>query len=152
MYADLLKEIYFRERQKLEGMRICQQEAKMRMLRLLGEVTDQVQGVLTLGEIEGRNDIHEVVKEQLLRIQENANQIEERLETIADEEREVLAKAVEVEAKNIDYSPSEYADYLYQLEKVYALETALTEEKLFPEAVYAEMSERERPQTGEKAE
>lgn len=148
MFSDLLKEIYFRERQKLEGMRICQQEAKMRLLRLLGEVTDHVCEVLTLGEIEGRNDIHEVVKEQLLRIQENANQIEERLEAIAEEEREVLARAVEAETKNIDYSPSEYADYLYQMEKVYALETALTEEKLFPEAVYAEMAHSGNPNAG----
>jgi len=152
MFSDLLKEIYFRERRKLEGMRICQQEAKMRMLRLLGEVTDHVRGVLTLGEIEGRCDIHEAVKDQLFRVQENASQIEERLDTIAEEEREVLARAVEAETKNIDYAPSEYADYLHQMEKVYALETALTEEKLFPEAVYAEMSEGERPQTGEKAE
>lgn len=43
-----------------------------------------------------------------------------------------------------------FADYLYQVEKVYVLETALQEEKLFPESVYAELSERERPPRVEK--
>ena len=145
MFADMLKELYFRERRKLEGMRICQQEAKMRILRLLGEVTDQVRGGLSLGEIEGRNDIYEIVKEKLLAVPENADQIEERLDAIAEEERAALAKMAEAEAKNIDYTPVEFADYLYQVEKVYVLETALQEEKLFPESVYAELSERERP-------
>jgi len=143
MYVDLLKDLYFRERKKLEKMPVAQQESKMKLLACMGAVIDRAKDTLTIGEIEGRNDIHEGIKDALLRDQDNASKIEERLEEIIDAERNALAEASQIELKAANYSPAEYADYLYQFEKVCALETALAEEKVFPEAVYYEMSQKE---------
>ncbi len=56
--------------------------------------------------------------------------IDQELTSIETEETE--------EIRNARYNAEEFADYLLQLEKVAALEDAVSEARLLPEAVYEE--------------
>jgi hypothetical protein len=137
-YKDLLKALYCKERAKLESMPIFEQESKMQLLRLRGSVTERAGSRLTLQELLGRIDISEETKNHLLRDGKNDEVVQERLNKCLDDEFAVISSDEEAEIRNCDYSAEEFADYLFQLEKVSALEDVLSEERLFPEDVYAE--------------
>jgi hypothetical protein len=146
-YLESLKAFYYKERQKLESMWIFKQESKMRLLRLRGSVTERAGSRLTLPELLGRSDISEEVKDNLLRDGKNDEQVKERLNKNLDDEFAAISSEEEAELKNTNYSADEYADYLFQSEKVAALEDALSEERLFPEDVYAELKMRNEKET-----
>lgn len=138
MYLELLGNLYYRERKKLEDMWVYQQESKLRVLGMRARITQDLESALTVQQIKGRADIAEEIKEKMLFDNENADKIEIRMaeniasETVANE------KETQAEMSLARYSAVEFADYLFQLEKVYALERVLEEEKLYPQAVYEE--------------
>ena len=137
-YRDLLKALYCKERAKLESMPIFEQESKMRLLRLKGSVTERAGSRLTLQELLGRIDISEETKNDLLRDGKNDEIVQDRLNKCLDDEFAAISSEEEAEIKNCGYPADEFADYLFQMEKVSALEDVLSEERLFPEDVYAE--------------
>lgn len=142
MYSELLKEQYYKERKKLEGMWIFKQESKLRFLKLKNDITDKLQDRLSIGELLGRADINEEVKDAMLR--ENEDKVKERLDENIENERAGIVNEEKGELAGAKYSPGDYADYLFQLEMVYVLEDALSEERIFPEQVYLELSQEEK--------
>lgn len=137
-YKDLLKALYCKERVKLESMWIYEQESKIKLLRLRGSVTERAGSCLTMQELLGRIDISEETKNNLLRDGKNEEVVQERLNKCLDDEFAAISSEEEAEIKNCGYSAEEFADYLFQLEKVSVLEDVMKEEMLFPEDVYAE--------------
>jgi hypothetical protein len=138
MYTELLKQLYFKERKILEAMWIFKKESKIRLLQKRKSIMERVQGNLSISELLGRSDIAEETKDDLLRDGRNEDRVKEHIEKNIEDELSEIENEEKEELKNKNYSPDEYADYLFQLEKVFALEDAISEERLFPEAVYEE--------------
>ncbi len=144
MYLDELKSAYYQERKKLDTMACASSEAKLRFLKLRADMLERMEANLSLGELDGRNDIHEEIKERYLRERANGGKFETRIREDLDAERDALENELKDALREVDYSPQEYADYLFQMEKVFALENALLEEKAFPDQVFYEMSMKEK--------
>lgn len=138
MYIELLKKLYYQERKKLEETGVYKQEAKFRLLQLKKSILSRVESRLTSTEILGRTDIAEEVKDNLLRENQNEDKFKKHLENTIDKELTDVENEEKEELRNMRYSPGEFADYLFQLEKVAALEDAISEVRLFPEDVFAE--------------
>lgn len=138
MYIELLKQLYYKERKTLEAMWIFKKESKIRLLQKRKSIIERVQSNLSISELLGRGDIAEETKDDLLRDGKNEDKVKERIEKNIKNELSEIENEEKEELKNKNYSPDEYADYLFQLEKVFALEDAISEERLFPEAVYEE--------------
>ncbi len=142
MYQELLKDEYYKERKKLEAMPVFKQESKLRFVRMKIDIAERLENRLSVGEIMGRADIHEELKDSIIRAHEDA--FKNRLNDNIENDREEADKEEKEELGYANYSAQDFADYLFQLEKVYALEEALTEEKMFSEQVYYEMAEKEK--------
>jgi len=139
MYIDQLKELYYRERLKLEGMEVYRKESELRFLKLKADILQESQNRLSISELEGRADINEEVKDELLRDRDKQEKVVERIEDNLEGERQELEKEEKYQLERLGYSPDDFADYLCLAEKVLLLENALEEEKLFPSEVYREM-------------
>jgi len=150
MYVELLKQLYYRERKKLQDMQVFKQESKLKLLRLKEDIITKAGETLTISEIEGRSDIKEEIKDKLLRDRHNADKITERLDAIIAEELTDIDNEEKEELKNASYSPSELAEYLLQLEKVNAIENELGNNRLFPDDVYNEQKETAEGKEGAK--
>lgn len=138
MYIELLKQLYYQERKKLEAMWIFKQESKIRLLKLRKTILERISERLTIDEISGRGDIAEEVKDSLLSNPDKEDKIRERLDKDKDDELLEIENAQKEELRSTNYNPQEYSDYLFQLEKVSALEDTISEERMFPEQVYEE--------------
>ena len=134
MYAELLKELYYKERKKLEDMRVFKEESKLNLLMLRKDILNKIEDVLTIPEILGRNDITEEIKDNLIR--DNEDKITEHLDAIINDELSDIDKERKEGLRDANYSASDFADYLFQLEKVSAIESELENNRLFPEVVY----------------
>jgi hypothetical protein len=152
MYVELLKELYCQERKKLEEMWIYKQEAEFKLLKAKEDIVNQAKGHLSISELLGRADIPEEVKDNLLRNKDKEDKIMERLDAMVGDELTEIDRAKEAQLRNADYAPAEYAQYLYQLEKVFAIEAELENNRLFPEAVYEERKNREAEKGKEEVE
>lgn len=141
MYPELLTELYYQERKKLEEMPVYKQEEKLKLIRLQRSVVDKAEINLTSSELLGRNDIAEEIKDNLLREPDNEDKIRERLNANISEDLSKIDDAQKEELGKVAYSASEFADYLYQLEKVAAIEIELENNRLFPEDVYNQQKE-----------
>jgi hypothetical protein len=138
MYLELLGKLYYSERKLLEGMWVYQQETKLKLLGLRKRITQELESTLTVHQIKGRADIADEIKEKMLFDNENGDKIEVRLSENIEKEYVALEKDTQQALGGANYSAAEFADYLFQLEKVYALERILEEEKLYPQGVYYE--------------
>lgn len=138
MYSELLKQLYYKERKKLEAMWIYGQESKIRLLKLRKNILERAQSRLSTDEISGRADIAEEVKDKLLNDGINEDKMRKRLEKIKTSELTEIENEEKDEIGKAEYPAEEYADYLLQFEKILALEDAISEERLFPEQVYEE--------------
>ena len=136
MYTELLKELYCKERLALEDMQVFKQEAKLKFLRFKRESIEKVEGRISIPEIDGRNDIAEEVKDALLRDADNEDKVKDRLDKLVGDNFAEIDNEEEQELKNANYSAAEFAEYVFQMEKVAAIEAELENNRLFPEAVY----------------
>lgn len=141
MYAELLKEFYYKERKKLEEMRVFKQESKLKFIRVKKDTLEKIEGRLSIAEIMGRNDITEEIKDNLLRNRNNEDKLSERLAALIEEELSGIEREEKEELRNADYSAYDFAEYLFQLEKVSVLEAELENNRLFADAVYEEQKE-----------
>jgi len=141
MYIELLKKLYYEERKKLEGMWIHKQEMKLKVLQFRKQMLERLESCLNLGEISGRSDIHEEIKDNLFRDAEHSDKLQSRLDFNITDERKRLEEEERQELNNAKYNPVEYADYLFQAEKIYTIEAELAEKGLYPEAVYNEQKD-----------
>ena len=135
MYLELLKKIYYEERAKLEKMWIYKQESKLKVLQFRIRILEKLERCLRVEEINGREDIAQQVKDNLLSDYDKTDKLRERLDFNLTEERKKLEEEEKQELSNANYGPAEYADYLFQAEKVYLIEAEMAEKGLFPEAV-----------------
>ncbi len=135
MYLKLLKELYCKERKKLEEMWVYQEESLRNIIKLRRDIVEKLQDSLSVTELLGRADIREEIKDNLLKDENNEDKLRIRLERNFDEEINDINKE-EKELGDIKYSASEYADYLLQMEKVRSLESELVENGLITEEVY----------------
>lgn len=138
MYAELLKQLYYDERTKLEAMWVYKQEAKLRILKVKKAMVERAQGRLTNSEILGREDIAEEIKDNILRDGRNEERFRQRVDKNLDSEVNDIVTEEQRQLQSVNYSAEDFADYLLQLEKVAALEDIISEERMFPEAVYEE--------------
>jgi hypothetical protein len=136
MYIELLKKLYYQERKKLELLAISEKESRIRLLKKKRDVVERLQERLTISELMGRSDILDEVKDTVIRDQED--KLKESLGKKLDEESVTLEAQEQEELTGLNYTPEDYAEYLVQFEKVYALEDILSEERLFPDSVYEE--------------
>ena len=141
MYAELLKEFYYKERKKLEEMRVFKQESKLKFIRVKKDTLEKIEGRLSIAEIMGRNDITEEIKDNLLRNRNNEDKLSERLAALIEEELSGIEREEKEELRNADYSAYDFAEYLFRLEKVSVLEAELENNRLFADAVYKEQKE-----------
>ncbi|MDD5561027.1 MAG: hypothetical protein PHT50_02720 [Candidatus Omnitrophica bacterium] len=137
-YIELLKESYYKERKKLEGMWIFNQEGKLRFLAARKEMLDKAKENLSISQMLGRQDITEDIKENLLRDRNNAEKIEEYLKKAIEGEFSNIENDEKAELRNSQYSCDDYAEYVLQIEKVNALEAELENNRMFSDAVYEE--------------
>ncbi|MDP2923494.1 MAG: hypothetical protein Q8O30_07235 [Candidatus Omnitrophota bacterium] len=114
---------------------------KLKVIKLRGAILGKLGNYLTISELEGRGDITEEVKDRMLRDRDNADKVEERLYKNTQDEIASINREEQEELKNTNYNADEYADYLFQAEKMYAIETELAEKGLYPEGVYNEQKE-----------
>lgn len=138
MYLELLKKIYYEERKKLEGMWIHKQEMKLKIIQFRKQMLKRLESCLNITEISGRNDIPEEIKDNLFRDAESGDKLQARLDFNTSDDRKRLEEEERQELNNANYNPVEYADYLFQAEKVYTIEAELAEKGLYPEAAYNE--------------
>jgi single-stranded DNA-specific DHH superfamily exonuclease len=138
MYIGLLKKIYYQERSKLESIWIHKQEMKLRVVQFHKRMIEKLENCMNVNEISGRDDMADAVKENLLSDADKGDRLQARLDLNIAEERKNIEKEAEDEARNANYNPEEYADYLFQAEKVYAIESELAEKGFYPEQVYFE--------------
>jgi hypothetical protein len=138
MYLELLGKLYYRERKMLEDMWVYQQETKLKILGMRKRITQELESSLSVNQIKGRADIIDEIKEKMLFDNENADKLEMRMSENIEKEITATDKETQEELSRAHYSAAEYADYLFQSEKVYALERILEEEKLYPQGVYYE--------------
>jgi hypothetical protein len=150
MYLELLKELYYQERKKLEEMGVYKQEAKLKLIGFRRGIVDRAEENLTMSELLGRSDIAEEIKDNLLRDSGSEDKIKERLNTVVNEELSEIDNEQKEELKRAAYPASEFADYLYQLEKVSAIESELENNRLFPADVYIEQKEIQEGRKSEK--
>jgi hypothetical protein len=136
MYIELLKKIYYAERKKLEDMWIHKQEMKLKVIQFRKRMLERLESCLNINEISGRSDIPEEIKDNLFRDAESGDKLQARLDFNTSDERKKLEEEQRQELNNANYNPVEYADYLFQAEKVYTIEAELAEKGLYPEAVY----------------
>jgi len=141
MYLELLKKIYYEERKKLEGMWIHKQEMKLKVIQFRKQMLEKLESCLNINEISGRNDIPEEIKDNLFRDAEKSDKLQSRLDFNTSDDRKKLEEEERQELSNANYSPVEYADYLFQAEKVYTIEAEMVEKGLYPEAVYNEQKD-----------
>lgn len=151
MYIELLKKIYYEERQKLESMWIHQQEMKLRIIQFRKRMIERLENCLSVNEISGRQDTPDAVKDNLLSDADKGDRIQERLNSSIAQEQKKIEKEEEEEAKNANYNPEEYADYLFQAEKVYTIETELAEKGFYPEQIYENQKLESKEQEENKA-
>jgi|GEM_PF-1263082 len=137
-YLELLKESYYKERKKLEGMWIFSQNGKLRFLAAKKEMLDKARENLSISQMLGRDDITEDIKDNLLHDRDKAEKIEKHLNESIENEFSAIENDIEAELKNSQYSCDDYAEYVLQLEKVNALEAELENNRLFSDAVYEE--------------
>ncbi len=138
MYIELLKKIYCEERKKLEGMWIHNQEIKLKIIQFRKRMIEKLENCLNVNEIAGRGDMVQAVKDSLFEDPDKTDRLQERLNFNIADERKKIEGEEEEEAKNANYNPEEYADYLFQAEKVYAIEMELADKGFYPEQVYGE--------------
>lgn len=141
MYLELLKKIYYEERKKLESMWIHKQEMKLKVIQFRKQMLEKLENCLNITEISGRGDIPEGIKDNLFRDAEHSDKLQSRLDFNTTDERKKLEEEERQELNNANYNPVEYADYLFQAEKVYTIEAEMAEKGLYPEAVYNEQKE-----------
>ena len=141
MYIELLKKTYCEERKKLEDMWIYKQEMKLKVIQFRKQMLDRLESCLNITEIGGRSDIPEGIKDNLFRDAESSEKLQARLDFNITDERKKLEEEERLELKNANYNPVEYADYLFQAEKVYMVEAEMAEKGLYPEAAYNEQKE-----------
>ncbi|MFA6281479.1 MAG: hypothetical protein WCY05_03135 [Candidatus Omnitrophota bacterium] len=138
MYITLLKKTYYEERQKLESMWIHKQEMKIKIIQFRKRMIKRLESCMDVNEISGREDASELVKENFFSDADKTDKLQERLNFNIADERKKIEKEEADEARNVNYNPTEYADYLFQAEKVYSIEGELAEKGFYPEQVYYE--------------
>lgn len=148
MYVEMLKELYCAERKKLEGMWIRKQEAKLRILKLRKQILDSALGDLSISQLLNRGDITSDIKDSLFRDKDNEKKITQRLDEIIDGEFDMVEAQEKDELKDNKYSPIDYADYLFALEKVSSLETEMGSYGLIADIVYEEFIQGENKKIG----
>lgn len=141
MYISLLKQLYFQKRGALEENWIYKQESKLKILKLRENLIGNARDNLSIDQISGRADIAEEVKDKLLRDGSNEDKVSQRLDSNIEKEEADIADSMKDELAKCDYSPEEFADYLFQSEMVRIIENVLSEERLFPEDVYYEQAQ-----------
>jgi hypothetical protein len=72
---------------------------------------------------------------------EKSDVLQQRLDLDFEQERKKLEEEEKAAARDANYNPRDYADYLFQAEKMYLLEAELSERGLYPEQVYIEQKE-----------
>ena len=144
MYLELLKKLYYEERKKLEDLEVYKQEARLKFIELKRNMLQMTESHLSTSEIMGRQDIAEEVKDNLLRDDNNEIKIRERLEKLVQDDFLQLDNEGKEELRKAHYSAYDFAEYLYRLEKVTALQIELENNRLFVEAVYEEQKELEK--------
>ena len=142
MYAQLLKELYYKERKKLEDMPVFNQEAKLKLIRFKRDAIEKIEGRISIPEIEGRSDIAEEVKDALLRDGHNEHKVKDHFETLIGDTLSAIDSQEGEELKNANYTAEEFAEYVFQLEHVAAIEAELENNRLFSDAAYEEMKEK----------
>ncbi len=130
-----LKEMYLKERKKLEALSVYQQESKIQFILLKKKILEKAKENLGISEIEGRQDINEEVKDLLIRNFDKRRKLEERIENIIEEELKAIDREEENERKSANYEPWEFGEYLLQLEKVSGLENAIIEAQSYPNLI-----------------
>ena len=136
MYITLLKKTYYEERKKLESMWIHNQEMKLKVIQFRKRMIERLENCMNVNEISGREDTAAAVKDNLFSDADKCDRLQERLNFNIALERKNIDKEEEEEARKANYDPEEYADYLLQAEKVYAIEAELAEKGFYPEHVY----------------
>lgn len=153
MQIELLKKLYCEERKKLEAMPVYQKESRLQFIRMKKSILEKIGERLTLSEIEGRSDISEETKDAIFRDNEKRMRFENQVKKNIDEELDAVIEEEEEESRGIQYNPQEFAEYLFQLEKVAALENAIVEAQSYPgtvsENIYEEAEEKSRNEKGE---
>jgi hypothetical protein len=140
MYIELLKKIYYEERKKLESMWIHKQEMKLKIVKFRKRMIEKLESCMNINEISGREDMPEAVKDNLFSDADKADKLQERINFNITDERKKIEKEEEEETRNANYNTEEYADYLFQAEKVYNIEAELAEKGFYPEQVYYEQN------------
>ena len=79
MALESLKELYYVERKKLEDMRVFREQQESSLLRVREEMILRAQDHLSKGEIEGRDDIDQEIKDQLFLDTEKERKFTDRL-------------------------------------------------------------------------
>ncbi|MFA4889493.1 MAG: hypothetical protein WC628_07995 [Candidatus Omnitrophota bacterium] len=130
-----LKELYLKERKKLEVMPVYQQQSKIQFVLLKKKILTKAKENLSISEIEGREDIDEEVKDILIRDLDKRRKLEERISDIIEEELNAIDQEESDERKSANYEPREFGEYLLQLEKVSGLEGAIVEAQSYPNLV-----------------
>jgi hypothetical protein len=138
MYAESLKQLYCKERKKLEEMEIFKQEGKLRLLKVRKDIISEIERHLKIPLVLGRTDIPEETKDNFIR--DNEDKISEHIEKIIDEKLTEVEDEEKDESRNLRYSPDEFAQYLYQAELVQALEAELGACRIFPDEAYSEFN------------
>jgi uncharacterized membrane protein YgaE (UPF0421/DUF939 family) len=136
MYIEILKRLYYEERKKLEEMEIGKEEGRLRLLKLRKDIANDIQDRLNVPAILQRTDITDGIKDGFIR--ENESKIEEELEKVIDDELTEIENGLKEELRDARYTAGDYVRYLYQAEKVQALEAELGVCRLFPDEVYFE--------------
>lgn len=141
MHKDLLKESYYKERKKLEESSVFQHEEKLKFLNFKKEILARAGENLNIPQILGRADILEEVKDTLIRDRGNADKIEKDFGNLIEAELSAVEGQIEEALEDAKYPHLEFAEYLFQLEKVSMIESELENNQLIPEVVYEEQKE-----------
>lgn len=127
-----LKSLYYQERLKLEAMPVYQQESRLNLIRLKKSMLEKVRERLSVSEIEGRTDISEKAKDKFLGDHDDRKKFEEQIEKSIGDELDTVEREREEELQDVRYSLQEFSGYLFQLEKVAALENTIVEAQSYP--------------------
>ncbi|MDD5281420.1 MAG: hypothetical protein PHC37_01020 [Candidatus Omnitrophica bacterium] len=141
MQKDLLKEFYLKERKKLEDGSVFKHEEKLKFLNFKKEILSKAVENLNIPQILGRADILEEAKDTLIRDRGNADKIDEDFSNLIGAELSAVEKELEEAFEDAKYPHLEFAEYLFQLEKVSMIEGELENNQLIPEAIYEEQKD-----------
>lgn len=140
-YINLLKELYYKERKKLEELPIFSNEGKLRFFSTRKDILDKIRKNLRISQMLERVDITQAAKEDLLRDRDKADKIEENIEKTIERELLEIENEEKEGMEDARYSAADFAEYIIQLERVGAIEAELENNRLFPGEVYVESQE-----------